>query len=253
MDKINRYQTIVILIAVIVGLLLGQSFTISDFSSSLIIPLLMVMLFGLFLTIDLTELKHAFLNVKFSVTSILINFVWTPVFAYLLGSIFLHSDLALWIGFVMLMVTPCTDWYLVFTNVAKGNVSLSTAILPANLILQVLLLPVYLLFFFGKSGNVALGSLAESILIVLVLPFILALIAKTIVKGKNVSKSSFLNFFETSQVFFLALAVVAMFASEGKDLISHPSIIYKMLIPVLLFFGFSTLFSACVPNFIKIG
>ncbi|RDC58052.1 arsenic resistance protein [Pedobacter chinensis] len=237
MDKINRYQTIVILIAVIVGLLLGQSFTISDFSSSLIIPLLMVMLFGLFLTIDLTELKHAFLNVKFSVTSILINFVWTPVFAYLLGSIFLHSDLALWIGFVMLMVTPCTDWYLVFTNVAKGNVSLSTAILPANLILQVLLLPVYLLFFFGKSGNVALGSLAESILIVLVLPFILALIAKTIVKGKNVSKSSFLNFFETSQVFFLALAVVAMFAFEGKDLISHPSIIYKMLIPVLLFFG----------------
>src|SRR5690606_30424401 len=217
MDKINRYQTIVILIAVIVGLLLGQSFTISDFSSSLIIPLLMVMLFGLFLTIDLTELKHAFLNVKFSVTSILINFVWTPVFAYLLGSIFLHSDLALWIGFVMLMVTPCTDWYLVFTNVAKGNVSLSTAILPANLILQVLLLPVYLLFFFGKSGNVALGSLAESILIVLVLPFILALIAKTIVKGKNVSKSSFLNFFETSQVFFLALAVVAMFAFEGKD------------------------------------
>lgn len=134
MDKINKYQTIVILIAVIVGLVIGQSSLISDISASFIIPLLMVMLFGLFLTIDISELKHSFLNIKFSITSILINFVWTPIFAYLLGSIFLNNDIAIWMRFVMLMVTPCTDWYLVFTSVAKGNVPLSTAILPTNLI-----------------------------------------------------------------------------------------------------------------------
>lgn len=237
MDRINKYQTIVILIAVIVGLVIGQSSLISDISASFIIPLLMVMLFGLFLTIDISELKHSFLNIKFSVTNILINFVWTPIFAYLLGSIFLNNDIAIWMGFVMLMVTPCTDWYLVFTSVAKGNVPLSTAILPTNLILQVLLLPVYLLLFFGKSGNVDLVALIESIVIVLVIPFILALIAKTIVKSrKDLNKSNFLGFFETSQVFFLSLAIVAMFASEGKSLIDNPDIIYKMLIPVLFFF-----------------
>jgi len=95
MDKINKYQTIVILIAVIVGLVIGQSSLISDISASFIIPLLMVMLFGLFLTIDISELKHSFLNIKFSITSILINFVWTPIFAYLLGSIFLKNDIAI--------------------------------------------------------------------------------------------------------------------------------------------------------------
>lgn len=196
MDKINKYPTIVILIAVIVGLVIGQSSLISDISASFIIPLLMVMLFGLFLTIDISELKHSFLNIKFSITSILINFVWTPIFAYLLGSIFLNNDIAIWMGFVMLMVTPCTDWYLVFTSVAKGNVPLSTAILPTNLILQVLLLPVYLLLFFGKSGNVDLGTLAESIIIVLVIPFTLAVLAKTIVKSrKSLSKNAFLGFF----------------------------------------------------------
>jgi len=124
MDKINKYQTIVILIAVIVGLVIGQSSLISDISASFIIPLLMVMLFGLFLTIDISELKHSFLNIKFSITSILINFVWTPIFAYLLGSIFLNHDIAIWMGFVMLMVTPCTNWYLVFTSVAKRKCTL---------------------------------------------------------------------------------------------------------------------------------
>ncbi|MFC4685824.1 MULTISPECIES: arsenic resistance protein [Bacteroidota] len=252
MDKINKYQTIVILIAVIVGLVIGQSSLISDISASFIIPLLMVMLFGLFLTIDISELKHSFLNIKFSITSILINFVWTPIFAYLLGSIFLNNDIAIWMGFVMLMVTPCTDWYLVFTSVAKGNVPLSTAILPTNLILQVLLLPVYLLLFFGKSGNVDLGTLAESIIIVLVIPFTLAVLAKTIVKSrKSLSKNAFLGFFETSQVFFLSLAVVAMFASEGKDLINHPSIIYKMLLPVLIFFFVAFLVAYFVSKILK--
>lgn len=252
MDKINKYQTIVILIAVIVGLVIGQSSLISDISASFIIPLLMVMLFGLFLTIDISELKHSFLNIKFSITSILINFVWTPIFAYLLGSIFLNNDIAIWMGFVMLMVTPCTDWYLVFTSVAKGNVPLSTAILPTNLILQVLLLPVYLLLFFGKSCNVDLGTLAESIIIVLVIPFTLAVLAKTIVKSrKSLSKNAFLGFFETSQVFFLSLAVVAMFASEGKDLINHPSIIYKMLLPVLIFFFVAFLVAYFVSKILK--
>ncbi len=252
MDKINKYQTIVILIAVIVGLVIGQSSLISDISASFIIPLLMVMLFGLFLTIDISELKHSFLNIKFSITSILINFVWTPIFAYLLGSIFLNNDIDIWMGFVMLMVTPCTDWYLVFTSVAKGNVPLSTAILPTNLILQVLLLPVYLLLFFGKSGNVDLGTLAESIIIVLVIPFTLAVLAKTIVKSrKSLSKNAFLGFFETSQVFFLSLAVVAMFASEGKDLINHPSIIYKMLLPVLIFFFVAFLVAYFVSKILK--
>lgn len=74
----------VMLIAVITGLLLGQVDVIADYSAKLIVPLLMAMLFGLFLTINVSKLKSAFLNVKFSLTSLIINFIWTPVFAYLL-------------------------------------------------------------------------------------------------------------------------------------------------------------------------
>src|SRR5690625_2300957 len=103
----------------------------------------------------------------------------------------------------MLMVTPCTDWYLVFTGVAKGNVPLSTSVLPANLILQVLLLPVYLMIFFGKSGNVALTSLVESILLVLVVPFVLALIAKKTIGKNNKTVTKLIQFFEKSQVMML--------------------------------------------------
>lgn len=237
MDKINKYQTVIIILAVIIGLLFGQFDLVAQYSSNLIVPLLMTMLFGLFLSLDLKKLRSSFLNLKFSVSNIIINFIWTPIFAYILGSIFLSQELALWIGFVMLMVTPCTDWYLVFTGVAKGNVPLSTAILPINLILQVVLLPVYLMIFFGETGNIELASLVESILLVLVVPFVLALLAKKVILHKNNSLIGSIYFFTKSQVLFLALAVVAMFASEGKNLTENPNVIYILLIPVLVFFA----------------
>lgn len=81
-----------------------------------------------------------------ALASLSINFLWTPIFAWGLGAVFLSDLPDLWVGLLMLMVTPCTDWYLVFTGIAGGNVVLATALLPVNLVLQVLLLPVYLLF-----------------------------------------------------------------------------------------------------------
>lgn len=208
----------------------------------------MVMLFGLFLTIDLNELKTSFLNVKFAVSNIVLNFLWTPLFAYGLGYLFLSDQLPIWIGFVMLMVTPCTDWYLVFTGAAKGNVPLSTSVLPVNLVLQVLLLPIYLMVFFGTTGNVELNSLVESIFLVLVIPFAGAHITKKFFdRGKSTVRRS-ISFLENSQVLFLALAVVAMFASEGKNLVENPDVIYSLLVPVLIFFAAAFLIAQIVSR-----
>lgn len=251
MDEINKYQTGVIILAVLIGLVLGHFDLAAQYSVNLIVPLLMAMLFGLFLSLELNKLRSSFLNIKFSVSNIIINFIWTPIFAYTLGSFFLSHELPLWIGFVMLMVTPCTDWYLVFTGVAKGNVPLSTAILPINLILQVVLLPVYLMIFFGETGNVELRSLVEGILMVLFVPFFFALVVKKVILHKSDVLIGSIHFFEKAQVLFLALAVVAMFASEGKSLIDNPNVIYILLIPVLLFFALTFLLAQLVSHIFK--
>ena len=66
MEKINKYQTGVILLAVVLGLLLGNLAILERYASSFIVLLLMVMLYGLFLSINIGELKSAFFNLKFS-------------------------------------------------------------------------------------------------------------------------------------------------------------------------------------------
>jgi ACR3 family arsenite efflux pump ArsB len=139
----------------------------------------------------------------------------------------------------MLMVTPCTDWYLIFTGIAKGNTSLAAAVLPVNLIVQLILLPVYLLLFFGRTGSVDPAIFWESILLVLLFPFLLAQLIKfwSFKRGKKASmEKKILPFFEAAQIIFLALAIVAMFASQGEYLTNNLSVLYILLVPILVFF-----------------
>lgn len=154
----------------------------------------------------------------------------------------------------MLMITPCTDWYLIFTQIAKGNVALSTAILPVNLILQLILLPLYLFLFSGVSGNIDPSGLWESILIVLIIPFILAQLTRSKRLSRNCKVSlnhRLIPFFTKAQLAFLSLAIAAMFATQGEYLLHNPEVVYLMLIPVIAFFLINYFFSQMIGRILK--
>jgi ACR3 family arsenite efflux pump ArsB len=139
----------------------------------------------------------------------------------------------------MLLVTPCTDWYLVFTSVSKGNVNLSSTLLPINLFLQIVLMPVYLLVFMGRSVEFDIANMLVNMAIVLLVPFFAALAVKLlssriglVYRGREVLNDNCDNL----QLMFLCLAIVAMFASESVVLFDNFDMMLKMLAPLMIFF-----------------
>ena len=192
------------------------------------------MLFGVFLEVPIVELKDSFKNFKFTSTSLIINFIWTPLFGYFLGSLFLKGNVDILIGFFMLILTPCTDWYLVFTKMAKGNLTLSLSILPMNLVLQIILLPIYLVIFFSSGNTMGYAQLAYSLLIVIVIPLVAAQLVKFILNADLKEKA--VDLFSSLQICFLSLAVFCIFASQGDLLFSNLDSIVSIFIPLILFF-----------------
>lgn len=237
MNLIGKLQPVIIITAALLGLLLGAVTPFGSVSSSLIEVFLMMLLYILFLSIDLKQIKKSFTNVRFTLSAVIINFVFTPLFGYLLGKIFFPGSLDIRIGLLMLLVTPCTDWYLVFTGLSKGNVELGMSILPLNLVLQILLLPVYLLVLIGSEVTMDVGSLVSSVAMVLVIPFALAYITKAITKNSEKFMVFLSEQGDNLQLLFLCLAVVVMFASEGKNLLDNPLLLAQMFIPLLIFFA----------------
>lgn len=239
MTLFEKTQSFLILAALFVGLALGQVPVIAENAVHFIKPLLMLMLTGVFLHVPLRDFGAAFQFRKVTSANLVINFAWAPLFAWVLGGLFLSDHPALWVGLIMLMVTPCTDWYLVFTGISKGNLPLSTAMLPVNLVLQLLLLPVYILFLAGAVFPIDLRLVLESVVLVLVVPFVAANAIRYLAlryQSESWLEQKVLPTAQATQIALLALAIVAVFASEGQAILERPQVVLLLLLPVLLFF-----------------
>lgn len=226
---LDRLSPVLILIMIGVALFIGRYEWVAAVLGALVVPLLMALLFLIFLDVPFRDIPASIKNYKFNFVSLAINFIWTPVLAYLLGYIFLADQPVLWLGLVMLLVTPCTDWYIIFTNLAKGNTALSTTILPINFILQIILLPVYISIFFGVFEWVSF-SVVFSMILTLIIPLGLAVVIKLIFPGEYLQRVSAIN------PVVLSLAVLSIFASERETLFNNLNLLQIILIPISLFF-----------------
>jgi ACR3 family arsenite efflux pump ArsB len=238
MGFLSKLQPLFIILSALTGIALGKSIpALEQHAGGGIEIFLMFMLFFVFLNVEMREIAGSFSDLRFSVTALLINFVFTPLFAFALSKLFLPGQTDLQIGFIMLMVTPCTDWYLIFTGAAKGNVPLGASILPLNLILQILLLPVYLLLFMGRTISFGPAAIIHSILLVLLIPLAAANAVKF--AAKKIKRQALLAKItgkaDDLQFILLCLAVISMFASQGALLLGN-SILFIKLLPALLIF-----------------
>ncbi len=256
MNKINKFQTFTIFAMVFLGILLGQVTFIQTYSEFLIMPALMIMLFLVFIQVPLKEICDSFKNLKFTSTSLIINFIWTPILVFILGKLFLNNNPELLIGFIMLTVTPCTDWYLIFTGIAKGNVALGSSLLPLNLVLQLLLLPFYILLLGGTSIDIDIINLGKGVIFSLIIPLFLSIIARNLIINKKGS-STFENTIGTKacdyQGYFLNISIIAMFASQGKVLLENYHVLFILLIPILLFFIINFIVGRLIAKTIKLN
>lgn len=254
MRTLAKLQPLIIIATSTLGILLGLNPIIAEFSGSLIEPSLMILLFVVFLSIDLSGLKGAIKNIKLTGISLAINFIWTPLFAMILAKAFLGASIDLQIGFVMLLVTPCTDWYLVFTKMARGNVEAGAALLPVNLVLQVMLLPVYLFLFLGDSIAFDPMVVLSSIAFVLVIPFACATVIKLVFNGlgkKRFLSDSLERRGDAFQLVFLCIAICAMFASQSDLVLTNPWVFLLLLLPLMIFFITNYLLAAGVGRIAK--
>jgi ACR3 family arsenite efflux pump ArsB len=236
----SKLKPLLIVLAAFLGVGLGKSGAVTaQRAGSLSEVFLVLMLFFTFLGVDIKRISKSFTDLRFSATALLVNFLWTPVFSFLLAKLFLTGDAALQTGFLMLMVTPCTDWYLIFTALANGNVTLGASVLPLNLILQIVLLPVYLLAFMGRSVSFDAGMIVKSIVFVLVIPAVCANITKAAVRRRKAEKAlhALAVKGDDTQFILLCLAVVSMFASQGAVLLTRLNVFVKLLFPLIIFFA----------------
>lgn len=241
--EILEARQVAIYFAVIaVGALFGFSFPNATTLDVAINPALALMLFVTFLQVPLSELGTALRNTRFMGALLVTNFIVLPVVVAGLVQL-LPVDPMLRLGVLLVLLTPCIDYVVTFTQIGGGNARLLLAATPALLLLQMLLLPFYLrLLILGDVSNlVPAGPFIHAFLWLIATPLILAgMVQFWAVRTKIGAKASaalgLLPVPATALVLFLVLASVAPRlgeASRAALTVAPMYIVYAILAPVM--------------------
>lgn len=141
---LERRQVWIYLAAIAGGLALGSGVSeVGPHFESLLWPVLAALLYSTFVQVPLLHVRDAFHDGRFVVAILLGNFVLIPLIVWLMLQI-LPEDPALHLGVLLVLLVPCTDWFITFAQLGRGSTARAIAVTPLNLLLQFALLPCYL-------------------------------------------------------------------------------------------------------------
>ena len=255
MSLAERLQSVFVTLAAVLGLSLGLLLPDAHLAEHVILPALLVMLAAIFLQMNLAQVGEARQAKGLVAASLVLNFVFTPVLAWALGAGLLGGEPDLRIGLLLLLVTPCTDWYLVFTALARGHTGIATALLPVNLVLQLALLPLYILFLGGETVGLDWRMLFEAVVLVLFFPAALAVILRRglpRIMGRREMERRIIGPAGAVVVPLLCLAVAAMFATHAETVLANWDALLLLLAPLLVFSAVLPGVSAGVGKLLKL-
>ncbi|WP_224332391.1 arsenic resistance protein [Haloprofundus halobius] len=175
-DRLQQNQVVVYGVAVTLAIVAGLGKpSVSSLFEPLINPVLAVLLYVTFLEIPFTRLRHAFTNGRFMAAALGMNFLVVPVVVFGLTR-FLPQDPVILVGAFMVLLTPCIDYVITFTELAGGDSEQITAATPVLMLVQLLLLPAYLWLLMGQqvAEFVEAGPFIEAFVLIIALPLTLA-------------------------------------------------------------------------------
>jgi ACR3 family arsenite transporter len=175
-QQLERYQVWIYLGAILAGLALGSIVPgVSDAFEALLWPALGFLLYTTFTQVPLTHLPDAFRDRRFMGAVLIGNFLLVPFVVWGLLA-FLPDDPAIRLGVLLVLLVPCTDWFITFTHLGGGDTRRAIAATPVNLIVQIALLPVYLWLFMGESfvEILAADRIATVFVLIILLPLLAA-------------------------------------------------------------------------------
>lgn len=215
-----------------------------------------LVLLAVMLPVEIKDVGSAFKKVKPTAIAIIVNFIVIPLFSLSMGWLILKNYPDFWVGAILYTLTPCIGWYLIFTDLAEGDVAWGISLLPWNITLQIVLMPFYLYFLIGKVIPVDFSALIRSIVLFLIAPFVLGfLIQKYMIrtKGREYFFGKFKSILGEVKLWALVVVIICMFISQKSLTISEMNKVGLLIIFLIIFFFVLFSLAILIGKIFKLG
>ena len=244
-DHLNKWLMAYVAGAMGIGVLLGHPHAETawigahkgDVSTLNTVAVFMI-IYPMMVNLRFGGLLKAGRNLRALVLALAFNFVWAPLLGYGLTHLFIRDDPALALGFLLVMVVPCSSMALGYTGLSKGNLELATVVVSISFLLALAAVPAWMsLFAANYSFPLPMGSLLRTILEVLLAPMLLGPLTRAgLTRWLGPSR------YQRLQPLFPAVSLIAMqaiifliFFSKAEMIVSKWSTVLMLLAPNALF------------------
>jgi arsenite transporter len=219
------------LAAIVAGLGLGSAVPeLAPAFETVLWPALGFMLYATFTQVPLAHLPEAFRDRRFMGAVLVGNFVAVPLLVWGLLA-WLPDDPTIRLGVALVLLVPCTDWFITFTHLGRGDTRRAIAVTPVNLLVQIALLPVYLWLFMGETfvEILAADKIAAVFVIIIVLPLLAAYVTERWAEGRA-NGTAMVERLAWLPVPLLALVVFLIAASQVEAVLGSLAVISHVLV-----------------------
>ncbi|NYF15452.1 ACR3 family arsenite efflux pump ArsB [Microbacterium sp. AK009] len=243
----DRHQVWLYVAAIAFGVVVGLVLPAAGPTLSLATtPVLALLLFATFLGVPLIEVGRAFRDIRFLGTVLVLNFLLVPLVAFGLSR-FVADDRALLLGVLLVLLTPCVDYVIVFTGLACGARARLLAATPLLMLVQIVLLPVYLWLFAGGAvvADIDIAPFAEAFLWIIVVPLAAAAIVQALARRHRIGRR-IERFFAAAMVPLMMATLAVVVGSQIADVGAQAAAlarlvpIYVGFLAIMLFAGLGT-------------
>jgi ACR3 family arsenite efflux pump ArsB len=213
-----------------------------------------LIIYPMMVNVRFDALAKAGRKVKPLALALAFNFLWAPLVGYALAHLLLHDPM-LSLGFLLVMVVPCSSMSIAYTGLADGDIELATVVVAASFLVSVAAVPLWMSIFAARYHvPVPMHDLLVSILTVLIAPMILGYLTRrflTRARGEQAVKRLHPLLASMSMLAMFAIIFLIFFAKTDMILAKWATVLL-LLVPNALFVGLTLLLVTYVDRWLHL-
>lgn len=222
--NINKFMSIIVLAVAGVALFLPKS--LSWISTSWVNYLLMLVMFGMGLTLKLSDLAIVFKKPKAVLIGCIAQFTIMPLLAFLLGKGF-GLESALLAGVILVGTCPGGTSSNVMTYLSGGDIALSVGMTSINTLIAPFLTPLITYLFLQTTVTVDMLAMFTSIINVVILPIALGFVVNKLFASFT---QKLKKVFPTISIIAICMIVASVVSANSQQILSTGLIVFIVVI-----------------------